>query len=196
VTPVSAALAPPGTEAAIAAVLAGERERYRAVVEAFRVPVTMVVAAIVPDPGCVDEVAYETFWTAYSKLREYTPGTDFGAWIKAIARRLAWNERRRWLAEERTRRGYQQLLEEDAGPLADAFAAAVGAQTRALIEGCIERLQPATRRLVERYYFEGRPGPEIAREERRTESWVRVSLLRARVALAACLESKGVLPHG
>jgi RNA polymerase sigma-70 factor, ECF subfamily len=80
---------------AIGAVLAGDREAYRQIITACEAKVRIVLAAILPVQDMVDDIAQEVFVTAYGKLRDYEPGSDFVAWLKAIARNLALNERRR-----------------------------------------------------------------------------------------------------
>src|SRR5579871_2137301 len=80
----------------IEAVVGGDRESYRQVILRCEAMVRMILAAILPDPGGVDDVAQEVFVTAFGKLNQYQPGTDFELWLKAIARNLALNERKRW----------------------------------------------------------------------------------------------------
>jgi Sigma-70 region 2 len=88
---------------AIGAVLAGDREAYRQIITACEAKVRIVLAAILPVQDMVDDIAKEVFVTAYGKLRDYEPGSDFVAWLKAIARNLALNERRRWFRHARFR---------------------------------------------------------------------------------------------
>jgi RNA polymerase sigma-70 factor (ECF subfamily) len=177
-------------------VLAGKRERYRAVVESFEAPVRLVLGAIVPDRQAVDDLVHEVFFAAYLKLGEYQRGTDFRSWIKAFARNVALNERRRWLKQRQLSSRYDVEIEEAATPLVDQFTALVDGETLAHVRGCVNQLGEAARRVVERYYFEGASGEEIARKEGRKESWVHLVLHRARVAIGHCLENKGVLGHG
>src|SRR3712207_3723190 len=79
----------------VAEIRAGDRQLYARLVAAFEPPVRAVVAAMVPEPHVIDDVVNETFFTVYRKLDAYEPGTDFRAWVKAVARNVALNERRR-----------------------------------------------------------------------------------------------------
>src|SRR5256885_754611 len=87
----------------VEAVLRGDREAYREVITQCEAKVRVVLAAILPDSSAVEDVAQEVFVTAYAKLHSYQLGTDLVLWIKAIARHLALNERRRWLRQARFR---------------------------------------------------------------------------------------------
>ena len=46
-------------------------------------------------PESVDDIAQETFVIAYRKLTMFERGTNFGAWLRTIARNLVRNELRR-----------------------------------------------------------------------------------------------------
>jgi len=74
----------------------GDPNRFEAVVKACEPTVRAVVAAMIPDENLVPDLTQEVFVIAYRKLESYRPGTDFRAWIRAIARNVAQNERRRW----------------------------------------------------------------------------------------------------
>src|SRR4051794_10508064 len=43
----------------------------------------------------VDDIAQETLLIALTKLEEFDRGSDFGVWVRQIARRLVANERRK-----------------------------------------------------------------------------------------------------
>ena len=72
----------------------------------------------------------------------------------------------------------------------------VDGDTQRTLRECLGALNESARRVVERFYFQGHSGRQIAEQEKRSEPWVRIVLLRARRALASCLEGKGLLPHG
>ncbi len=180
----------------VADVLAGKRERYRAIVEAYELPVRVVVAAILPDPQAVEDLVHEVFLTAYLKLRQYRPGTDFKAWIKTLARYVALNERRRWLKQRAIERPAHAEIEQTAGEGLDLPDLLDEEKALAHLQECVQALGPTTRSIVERYYFEGVSSREIAHAAQRTESSVWVALHRAREALVACLQGKGVLARG
>ncbi|RMD80453.1 MAG: sigma-70 family RNA polymerase sigma factor [Lentisphaerae bacterium] len=73
-------------ESAIARVKDGDPDAFRVVIEAFHVPIRAMVHALVTTPNDADEIAQETFVFAFHHLHEYRPGSNFKAWLKAIAR--------------------------------------------------------------------------------------------------------------
>jgi RNA polymerase sigma-70 factor (ECF subfamily) len=75
-------------EEAIARVLQGRLDEFAVVIEKCHVPVRALISAWVHNLDDADDLAQETFLFAYQHVREYEPGTNFPAWIKAIARNL------------------------------------------------------------------------------------------------------------
>jgi RNA polymerase sigma-70 factor, ECF subfamily len=185
---------PPGSnlEACVAAVRAGEREAYRQVVELCEARVRIVLAAILPDSDGVDDLAQEVFVTAYGKLNEYRPGSDFVAWLKAIARGLALNERRRWFRQARMKGKFELEFETSLEPFVEAFSERYAGDVLDALRECLGRLEDLARGMIEDSYFQNLSSHEIARRRGREDGWVRLVLFRARLALAACLQSKGV----
>jgi RNA polymerase sigma-70 factor (ECF subfamily) len=53
------------------------------------------IRALGVDEAWVDDLAQEAFIIAYRRLDDFEPGTDFGKWLRRIARNLAANERRK-----------------------------------------------------------------------------------------------------
>jgi RNA polymerase sigma-70 factor (ECF subfamily) len=182
----------PSIDDAVAAVIGGDLESYRHVVAASEARVRAVVAAMLPERALVDDCVQEAFVTAYGKLREYRAGSDFVAWIKAIARNLALNQRRAWLRQESLKRGYRAelegALEAEAAQRADRAGDALDA-----LGDCLGKLQGQAREVVEEHYWRGVSPAQIAKARDRSDAWVRVVLFRARESLAECLRAKGVL---
>src|SRR5688500_15956626 len=100
--------APPIDEA-VRQVRAGDMDAFRVVIAAYEAQLRVVVGTIVPARAPVDDLVQEAFISAYLRLGEYRLGTDFGAWLRTLARHLALNERRRL---ER-RRGLERVLAEE-----------------------------------------------------------------------------------
>lgn len=179
-------------ELAIARVRAGDREAFRDVVVACAPKVRLVVAAILPVRGEVDDVVQEVFLLAFDRLHAYAPGSDFIAWVKEIGRNLALNERRRVLRQDQARAALRERIERACAPhlLAHADEAAVDG-----LRDCLARLGATARAVVEQVYVQDRPAAEIAAAHARSASWVWVTVHRARQALAECLRGKGIF-HG
>src|SRR5262245_14067074 len=74
------------TDALVKAVKAGDVEKYGELVRQHQAAVRAFIATYCPNWETVDEVAQQTFIWAYEHFDEFTPGTRFIAWLKAIAR--------------------------------------------------------------------------------------------------------------
>ena len=174
------------------AVINGDREAYRGVIIVCESKVRVVLAAILPDPSSVDDLAQEVFVTAFSKLADYTPGTDFQLWLKAIARNLGLNERRRWFRNARFRDRFEAEAERTLEPLIAGFGEGCEANVLEALRECLEQLEEPSRHLVEEFYFQEQSSEQIGRRLGKKATWVRLVLFRARAALGMCLEKKGV----
>ncbi len=80
------ALAPEQLEGLILRTIGGDRHAFGEIVRAFQQPIRGWVAAHCPPGGDADEVAQRTFLAAFKRLKDYQRGTNFQAWLFAIAR--------------------------------------------------------------------------------------------------------------
>ena len=130
----------------------------------------------------VDDVAQEAFVVAFEKLQTFERGTNFGAWVRTIARFLVSKELRR---EERRQRvlaeHVAELLLHDEAPVTENPAEAEA------LRHCLAGLPERGRRLVQQRYFENLAPAVIASREGRTANDVRQSLFRLRAALQECI---------
>jgi RNA polymerase sigma-70 factor (ECF subfamily) len=181
-------------DALVQAVLAGDREAYRQVIIQSEARVRVVVAAILPDPSVVQDIAQEVYVTGFYKLGEYRPGSDFLAWVTTIARNLALNERRRWLRRERFKGRFEAQMEEHLDGHVTHTAEHLGGDAVVALRECLDGLAGQARSVTEDFYFKDKSSEEIAQQHKRQSGWVRLVLFRARAALAECLHAKGVMP--
>ncbi len=184
------------TDRRVQAVRDGDREAFRGIVARHEASVRVVLAAMLPDADLVEDAAQEVFVTAYLKLGDYTVGTDFASWIKAIARNVALNERRRRRHGQETVRRYREQIEDLLQPDWDAALGRADAEVLAGLRACLEALPPRSRQLVRARYYEESSSRAIASAQGQSEPWVRVSLFRLRQVLADCLAKKGWAPNG
>jgi RNA polymerase sigma-70 factor (ECF subfamily) len=130
-----------------------------------------------------DDVAQEAFVVAFGKLQTFERGTNFGAWVRTIARFLVSKELRR---EERRQRvlakHVAEILLSDEAPVPDDAAAQAEALKR-----CLAELPERGRRLVQQRYSENLAPAVIASHEGRTANEVRQALFRLRAALHDCI---------
>jgi len=178
-------------EALIKKARSGDVDSYGPVVAEFQGRLRTFIAAFCPHRDQVDEVAQRTFIWAYEHLGDYEPGTRFYSWLKAIAGNMLLAELEIQRREARNRRRHLAHLE------ATACRAhlATEADDRRLelveaLQTCLEELPPGQRRLIQRRYEEPEPIAAIARELKRSEGGVKVTLFRIRQALRKCIESR------
>lgn len=180
------------TDRRVREVLAGRREAYGWIVTRHEARVRAVLAAILPEASRVEDAAQEVFVTAYRKLDEYRPGTEFGLWIKAIARNVGLNERRGWIrAQEATKRN-RARIETAMQPVLDGVIDRMQGDVLAELRECIEHLPADARDVIRSRYFAGRSCGEIAALRKRSAVGVRQALFLARQILHDCLAKKGL----
>lgn len=136
----------------------------------------------------VDDVAQEAFVIAYEKLDAFERGTNFGAWVRTIARHLVSKERRR---EGRRQRVLAEQITEVLASAAERALDDTGDQGRAdALRLCLAELPERSRRLVQQRYFENLTPAVIASHEGRTANDVRQMLFRLRGALHDCISRR------
>jgi RNA polymerase sigma-70 factor (ECF subfamily) len=170
---------------------AGDFDACSEVVEAYQQDVLATIAFRVPDRSLVEEIAQQTFIFAFEHLRDYTPGTDFAAWLRAIAHQRVRAElktlarRSARLANYRERLRQSLLAEASAEPAAEEADPGVLERMRR----CLTKLPDPWKVLIESHYFSRKPVKAIAADLGRTVTWVTTSMMRARRAIRSCLKS-------
>src|SRR5262245_11379437 len=79
---------PPDDRAVVDAVLAGDRQAFRVLVEREGPAVVAACARVLGDRVEAEDVAQEAFVTAYRSLSTWRADGAFGAWLSRIAMRL------------------------------------------------------------------------------------------------------------
>lgn len=73
-------------EDAIEAVINGNHDEFSVVIQAYHVQVRAMIGAQIADKHNADDIAQQTFVFAFQNINDYKPGTNFLAWLRAIAR--------------------------------------------------------------------------------------------------------------
>jgi RNA polymerase sigma-70 factor, ECF subfamily len=142
------------------------------------------VVALLPDFSRVDDVVQETFITATAKAADFQAGTNFKAWIFAIARWKVLES----LRDPACRRVAFQAEVIEALCTVDDPEPWREEHLQALAQ-CLDKLAPQARRAIELRYQHAHRPPEIAQLMGWSLNAVNVGLARARVALRGCMES-------
>jgi RNA polymerase sigma-70 factor, ECF subfamily len=141
------------------------------------------ILGLLPDHNRAEDVFQEVFLTVSRKAAEFTPGSNFLAWARSVARLKVLE------ACRAARTGPHPLdsealeaLIDSAEELDDSWAA-----RREALAKCLEQLAPRAREILElRYSDEFLPPPQIAARLSWTVGAVHVALSRARKFLQEC----------
>ena len=169
----------PWSEAAI-----GQNQRW----------LTAYLLAQTGNPTVADDLVQDVFSIAFEKRGAFEPGTNFGGWLRSIARNVVLRH-----FEKRARRPV--IDQDEAVARLDRMAAAAEdravdpawAGSRAeILRECLRKLTERARRLVNERYSLGRSPAAVSASTGQSVSAVNVALFRARAVLADCLRRKGV----
>ena len=176
-------------DAIIARVLKGDIDCYGELVGEYQRSVWRVVMFAGGSLPATEDLVQKVFVQAFRNLGQFKQGSDFGVWVRAIARNLALNELRRRSREDRRMQVYAQYLETEADE---------GADTRCFddlheaLERCRQRLADAARHALRLRYDEARDFSEVAARLGRSVAATRQLVQRARLALRQCLDEERV----
>lgn len=146
---------------------------------------------LLEDWELVEEALQETAVFVCGRWRDFTPGTNFAAWARTVARfraREALHRRRRAAA-----RPLGGLLDGLAEPAVEQVWEAQGAfspRHKEALARCLQDLPDVQRRVVELHYFDDRPCERIAARYKRRVEAVYMTLSRVRRRLKACVERR------
>jgi RNA polymerase sigma-70 factor, ECF subfamily len=133
------------------------------------------------------DVLQETNLVMWRRVDTFTPGTDFGAW----ARRCAYFQAMAFLRDRK--RGPSLLGEELLAQIAEEAEqnAVVDENERKLaLLDCLSQLPEEHRSLIKRRYHDATPVRNMAAELGKSESAMKMMLLRIREALQTCIAGK------
>lgn len=144
------------------------------------------ILAVTGDYHLAEDVFQEVSVVAFRKQADFKPGTNFGAWVREIARRK--------LIEERRRMRRSELPLDDAGLRNLEQVHQVGVDTddnweaeKDALRLCLSKLSRAGRTLIDQRYQAGWSLEQIAHRTRATAGAVQVTLSRMRKALKDCI---------
>lgn len=137
--------------------------------------------------GNVDDatnVLQQTNMVLWRKIDEFVPGTDFHAWATKVAYYQT-------LAYLRDRKRDRLVFDEElVRQLAARAADSGGDEHIVALRHCLSLLPEDKLRLIRQRYWPGKSIGDMARESRRSESAIKMTLLRLRQTLAKCIEQQ------
>lgn len=137
----------------------------------------------------VDDFAQEVFLLCYKKLDEFGHDGNFGAWARAIARRMIAAERRKESRRNRLLSDHvtDVLLEiEDDRWFCTSVVSSEEDELTAL-RNCLSQMPKHARELLQQRYFEELSPGEIGGRLGKSSNQIRQTLLRLRRALVSCM---------
>lgn len=170
----------------IALILRGQTELYGEVVGRYQQDVHRVVSALLYDRTRSEEVVQKVFVNAYFALPRFQTGSDFGPWIRTIARNAVREELRRESRYDRRLKVYAEMLQsqlsQTQGTLdrEEAFKEA--------LQRCVDRLPEREAAAIRMRYTEGKSFDEIAAVLGGSPGTIRNLLCRVRATLREHLE--------
>jgi RNA polymerase sigma-70 factor (ECF subfamily) len=142
------------------------------------------IRSLVPSRADAEEVLQETTLTLLRKLEESDRAVNFLAWACAVARIEALRFR------DRQKPGRLVFGDQFLETVADVMAekADLLDDRREALAGCVEKLSPRDRDLIQRRYTDGKSTQTVAQEVGRSVDAVYKALARIRQVLFDCVE--------
>jgi RNA polymerase sigma-70 factor (ECF subfamily) len=177
----------------VAEIRAGSSDAFTQLVRLYQAKVRGYLGRFVRGADAVDDLAQETFISAYRSLGSYRQQSPLGLWLLGIARNLALkhlrDEQRRRLHEaDSLEAAFSRWSEERIQ--AEESAEGRHEEVVAALRTCIEGLQKHSAGMIRDAYFKGRTAAEIAEESGKTEGAVWVTMMRIRQTLRECIGAR------
>ena len=167
----------------VRAVLAGEREAYRRLIEKYQGMVFTAIARIIGSRPEVEDLAQETFWQAYRSLGRFRGESRFSTWLLRIAANKAIDFCRRRREEERRRKGYEPEVELIPGDDDAPERILLLNELKDRLYRHLDRLPPHYRQVLKRHYLDGFSYREMACEAGVPVKTIESRIYRARKLL-------------
>ena len=178
----------PTDRALVDAVISGDDEAYRVLVDREKENVIGLCRRVLRDPQLAEDVAQEAFIQAYRALPTFRGDGAFGAWVGRIASRMAYASLKRptELRADPTREDGWLI---DAGEGIDPQRAILEGERRVEVQRAISSLPEHQRRIVEMRFYGGMSLEEISSATGAPLGTVKSRLHRALAALRGRLGS-------
>jgi RNA polymerase sigma factor (sigma-70 family) len=157
----------------------GERAAFGQLVERYQRAVTAVSLSATGSSALSDDVAQDTFVTAWHRLGSLRDPSRLGPWLCGIARHLGRKARRR-----RARELPLDASTEDPPADGDPFAEVSAAEAEATVRRALGQVPEAFREVLVLYYQDGQSARHVAQVLGLSEAAVMQRLSRGRALLA------------
>ncbi|MFC1479466.1 RNA polymerase sigma factor [Planctomycetota bacterium] len=171
-------------------VLKGDREAFRSIIIEYGPAIRSLLASHIYDSHTIDDLAQETFISAFQDLPRFDLSRDFLKWLRGIARnKISMHLRRMY----KNTNAVKQLRAQAMGYLSDKIIEKTEKDNSELVnrlKNCIQKLKGQVSRVIQLRYFGQEKVEAIALELNTSMSVVSVQLHRGRKQLESCMQSK------
>jgi RNA polymerase sigma-70 factor (ECF subfamily) len=173
--------------AVISAAQSGSLDAFGELVRRYQANIRACLVIRLKSPHDAEDLAQDTFITAFQKLRDFDSRLPLGPWLRGIAFNLLRNfqKKNRPLAVG-TETELAGLID---ARIAGRYTPNQEANIFTALEDCMEKLDPAARQLLHRRYHDDAAVQDIAKESQRNHSTVTMQLHRLRTSLAECIRT-------
>ena len=187
--PVNEPTPTPEADRIVRDVLAGNTAAFAGLVKLYESDIWRIAASLLRDRTATENLVQQAFVDAYTHLDRYLPGTDFGAWLRTVARNRLRKELRTAAREGRRLAAYRERLAErlraeTPGPHDDSEA------YLAALRECRDQLPDEDAALIRLRYEKGWSFEAIAGARGQTPSAVQRMVSRIRFKLRSCIEGQ------
>jgi RNA polymerase sigma-70 factor, ECF subfamily len=143
------------------------------------------IAILLGDPEAARNVLQDTNLVLWRKASEFQPGSNFSAW----ARKVAYWEVRAYVRDEKRDRHVfseeviEQLAEQTSEEPYDA-------EMRVSLRHCLQHISKSNLHILQKRYEEGMSISALAKQFGKSDSAMKVGLLRLRRALLKCIRQR------
>jgi len=166
--------------ATVDAVLAGDRDAFRLIVEQTQGPVFRACLRVLGSVADAEDVAQESFVTAFRSLGTYRGDGPLSAWVVRIATRTAFRRR-----SQRRPTTDLDAAHEVAGNAPDPLTSTIADERRAAIRSAVAALDEPYREVVALRYFGELSLEEVAAATNRNVNTIKTQIRRGLQRLAA-----------
>jgi len=142
------------------------------------------ILSLVGNPTLADDVLQETNTVLWEKASDFTPGTNFVAWMMKVAFLQVMAQRQR---KNREKIMFDSEMINDMAQQASKHLESSDVRQRAL-QQCLEKLGPRHQDLVRRRYSAGASLQSIADDVGQSSESIKQALFRARSSLIECVK--------
>lgn len=178
----------PEADGLVRRVLAGETAAFAGLIRLYEADLWRIAASLFRDWNATEALVQHAFMDAYSHLHRYQLGTDFGAWLRTVARNRLRKELRSTSRAEQRLAAYREVLAQRLraeGPVHDDSDVYLAA-----LRSCRAELAADEAILLRLRYEKGLSFEAISVKRGLTAAAVQRAISRIRFKLRACIEGQ------